>query len=171
MCNNHQCRSAAGTDQQFRNLRLSFMLQVERSSVNDVKDFGFFCLCFLRSKLCCSKHGVVILISCLVLCACVRVCVHVYRVCIIGFCFLVLWIVPFSLVFQCLRPAILSPQPPPAPPSLFGACQSCSETVYITQDVPFSNTLPPPSSRINPPSPFPSQTWNSSYLSVSACLT
>lgn len=50
------------------------MLQVERSSVNDVKDFGFFCLCFLRSKLCCSKHGVVILISCLVLCACVRAC-------------------------------------------------------------------------------------------------
>lgn len=74
-----------------------------------------------------------------------------------------LWIVPFSLVFQCLRPATLSPPPPP-PPFMGPASPAVRNSVH-NPNCPIQQCPLP--SYINPPSPLSSPTWNSSYLSVS----
>lgn len=81
------------------------------------------------------------------------------RVGVVLFCFSCsLWIVPFSLVFQCLRPANLSPHPktppsshyPPPFPIIWGLPVLQWETVYIIQSVPSTDHQQRPC----PPSPL-----------------
>lgn len=76
-----------------------------------------------------------------------------------------LWIVPFSLVFQCLRPATLSPPRPPTLLPIMGPASPAVRNSVHNPNCPIQQCPVP--SCIKPPSPLSSPTWNSSYLSVS----
>lgn len=94
---------------------------------------------------------------CLRACACVCVCLPCSCRWFLFSCSL--WIVPFSLVFQCLRPATLSPPPPstppppPLPPNPFmGLASPAVRNSVHNPKCPIQQCPPPPSPSTPPTS-------------------